>query len=249
MSPRFRFEVWGLAAIALLVAGACVPSGDDDDDAGAPAETQCLDEDMALPVTIDVERSATGEIETYDLEEYIKGVVLQEVGAGFPYEAIKAQSVAARTYAVQWVYEGKGPICDTTMCQVYSNDRNDVVDAAVEATRGLVLTYEGELVLAVYHASSGGRTEDVHDVWGGYLDYLVPVSCLENALCTGDCDDWYPVSAAPCDLDGSACCWGRNGHGVGMSQRGAQAMAGCGYLFDEILTNYYTGVALSEECG
>ncbi len=240
--------VTALAAFAALTV-ACLSGGgsDDDDDLGGE-NVGCLPSELAVPATIKVERVAQGIVQELDFEDYVKGVLPQEIGTSFPYEAVKAQAVAARTYALRWVMDGKGPICDTTMCQVYGDERYDVTDTAVEDTRGQVLAYDDDIVLAVFHASSGGRTEDVQDVWGGTLDYLVSVSCLENANCSGDCDDWYPVNAAPCTPGEGSCCYGRNGHGVGMSQRGAEAMATCGYLYGEILTHYYTDAQVGEDC-
>ncbi|MCC6157313.1 MAG: SpoIID/LytB domain-containing protein [Deltaproteobacteria bacterium] len=241
----------GLAALMSFAAMtiACVSDGggDDDDDLGGE-NVGCLPEELTVPETILVERVAQGIVQELDFEDYVKGVLPQEIGTSFPYEAIKAQAIAARTYALRWVLDGKGPICDTTLCQVYGDERYDVTDAAADDTAGQVLAYDDDIVLAVFHASSGGRTENVQDVWGSTLDYLVSVSCLENANCTGNCDDWYPVNQAPCTPGDGSCCYGRAGHGVGMSQRGAQAMATCGYLYSEILTHYYSDAQVGEDC-
>lgn len=126
---------------------------------------------------------------TMDLEEYITGVVLAEMPASFEEEALKAQAVVARTYAAR-AREGKSKheaavVCtDSACCQGYRS-RQAYFDAggepenlervrdAVLATRGLVLTYEGEMIEATYFSCSGGMTEDALAVWGTDVPYLV----------------------------------------------------------------------------
>lgn len=214
-------------------------TNDDDDD-----NYICLPDDISIPEWIEVERS-DGDIEVLELEDYVKGVVPQEIGYSFPDEAIKAQAIAARTYAIRWVTYRDEPICDTIWCQVYGEERYPNVDSLVDDTAGVVALYEDEIIEALYFASSGGYTQDAESVWGNYVDYLVAVPCLENALCTNQCDIWPETT---CNVEDTDCCYGRYGHGVGMSQRGAQAMAMCGYSHMEILTHYYTGIALAISC-
>ena len=221
--------------------GATVPPG-------LSGQFDCLPSGIDVPADVQVERSATGSVQTIALEDYVKGVLPKEIGTSFPVEAMKAQAVAARTYVASWVASGKGPICDTTQCQVYGDDRYDVTNQAVDATAGVIGIYGGEIIQAVFAASCGGHTENVEDVWGNYFAYLRAVSCIENEICTGDCTDWPSVSAPVCDSSEAGCCYGRNGHGVGMCQRGAQAMAECGYGANDILTHYYSGVTLAKPC-
>lgn len=206
----------------------------------------CVDYDCS---TIEVRRIATGEIQTLDFEEYLKGVLPRVVETGSHPEAVKAQAIAARSFALHWVLGGRGPICDTASCQVYGDTRYEFTDSAVEETRGIVAFYDGRVIQAPLHASSGGRTSSAEEAWGTSVGYLVAVPDLENAACTDDCDAWYPVDAEPCDDAAADCCYGRLGHGVGMSQRGAMAMADCGYLYEAILKHYYTGIELSRSCG
>jgi len=250
-----------IAILSASVFMGCAGTGDDDDDdsSSGPDQTlSCLPDDIYYPAQIEVEREATGKIETMDMEDYLKGVIIAEMGPGFPDEALQAQAIAARSYAIRWISNYGDAICDSTSCQVYVDDRDPVTDAAVEATRGVVAVYDSEIIEAVFFASSGGYTSGNEEVWGGDpIPYLAPVSDLENELCTDQCDDWPVESQTPCvcngsypctDAFGNVCCWGRNGHGVGLSQRGAQAMAECGYDSTEIIRHFYTGVELFRAC-
>lgn len=133
-----------------------------------------------------------GNVTVMELENYIRGVVLAEMPASFEPEALKAQAIVARTYALKRLEEGsrhpKGAVCtDHTCCQAYLSDRDyldqgrgdqsciDKIARAVEETRGQVLTYEGALIEATYFSCSGGRTEDAEAVWGTYVPYLQAV--------------------------------------------------------------------------
>ncbi len=209
----------------------------------------CLPDALDLPGVIEVEREELGYTENIAIEDYVKGVLYHEMGPSFPAEALKAQAVAIRSYAVSWMTTRNEPICDSTMCQVYGDERDDATDAAVDDTAGVVVVFDGQFAQTVYHASSGGFTENVKDVWGSdYATYLQSVPCLENAVCTADCDACPEEGDGVCDASEPGCCWGRNGHGVGMSQRGAQAMAQCGFDHHEILTHYYSGVSVATSC-
>ena len=112
-----------------------------------------------------------------ELEAYLYGVLKMEINPAWPAEAVKAQAVAARTLAVaslgRFAREGYD-IRDTTDFQVYGGVtfEDPRATAAVDATRGLVMTYRGQPILAVYHADSGGRTESSENVWGQAYPYL-----------------------------------------------------------------------------
>jgi stage II sporulation protein D len=124
-------------------------------------------------------------VNVLNLEEYLRGVVPLELGPlVYPeVEALKAQAVAARTYAVanRGQYEAEGfDICDTARCQVYGGleAEDPFSDRAVEETVGLILTHEGEPINALYTATCGGHTEDVENVFRQEdLPYLRGVSC------------------------------------------------------------------------
>lgn len=110
------------------------------------------------------------------LEDYVKGVLPYEISADWPAEAQKAQAVCARSFALgthKHTSEGYD-LCNTTNCQMYlgTNLATAASDAAVEATRGEYLTYNGELVIGYFFSSDGGATEDAVNVWGGDYPYL-----------------------------------------------------------------------------
>ena len=116
-------------------------------------------------------------INMVDTEDYLKGVVPEEMPHDWPAEALKAQSVAARTYALEnrKRHEGEGfDLCATTHCQQYLGSKVEKAAAskAIEATYGEVLTYQGKLINAFFHTDSGGMTEDSENVWGTKLPYL-----------------------------------------------------------------------------
>lgn len=118
------------------------------------------------------------------LEEYLRGVVPAELSPDvFPEkEALKAQAIAARTYAVKRMgeYAAEGfDICDTPACQVYRGVgvERELSDEAVRETAGQILTYEGEPVEALYTSTCGGRTEAVENVFSTPTPYLVSRAC------------------------------------------------------------------------
>lgn len=116
-----------------------------------------------------------------DLESYLWGVVSSEMGVGYPTEALKAQAVAARTYALKNIgrlaAEGYD-LDDTARCQVYGGyfSEDPRTTAAVDATTGQVLTCRGTLIDAVYSSTCGGFTESAETAWGYPVPYLSGVS-------------------------------------------------------------------------
>ncbi len=131
------------------------------------------------------------EIREMKLDDYLLGVLLQEMPASFEQEAKKAQAVVARTYALRThekaAKHDRGAVCtDHTCCQAYidpetyvtNGGSREAVDAAANAiadTHDLVLMYDGELIDATYFSCSGGRTEDAAAVWGADVPYLQSV--------------------------------------------------------------------------
>lgn len=116
------------------------------------------------------------------LEEYLYGVVGEEMGYDAPSEALKAQAVASRSYAVSSL--GKNPDYDLgadTLSQVYRGYTAEMkplaerVREAVDATRGQVIYYDGQIIPAYYHANAGGYTEASENVWSQALPFLQPV--------------------------------------------------------------------------
>ena len=266
-------------------------------------------------------RRQSGQTEQLSMADYLWGVVAAEMPASFQTEALKAQCVAARTYTLR---KGSGVtadhpeamVCDDiTCCQAYITREaagenwgtqaafyQEKIREAVCETDGLVLTYGGELIDAVFHSSSEGSTADAAQVWGASVPYLVPVDTPEgeevpnfrttvtvppdgfasairsihpSATFGEDPAAWFgaatytaagAVDVLPAggvavtgleyralfglrsarfslsaDREGVTFHVTGYGHGVGMSQYGANALAGQGKGFREILTHYYTG--------
>lgn len=115
-----------------------------------------------------------------EMDHYLYGLVPREMPASFPMEALKAQAIAARTYANhnrgKHISDGFN-LCDTTHCQVYQGygHESPSTNLAVDQTKGLLAYYNGELIDAQYHSSSSGITEDSVNVWGGERAYLKSV--------------------------------------------------------------------------
>lgn len=111
------------------------------------------------------------------VDDYLRSVVPEEMPVDWPAEAIKAQSVAARSFALasrgRHASEGYD-LCTTTHCQLYTGTaaEKSVSNAAIKATRGEVLTYGGKPIEALFHTDSGGMTENSEDVWGSHVPYL-----------------------------------------------------------------------------
>ncbi|MDD4264523.1 MAG: SpoIID/LytB domain-containing protein, partial [Firmicutes bacterium] len=121
-------------------------------------------------------------INILDLEKYLYGVVPYEIEADAPLEAIKAQAVAARTYAYRnigsSIYQKWGfDMVDTVSSQVYKgfDGERASTNKAVDETKGKKMIYNGKLAQVFYFASSGGMTANVKEVWGGEIEYLLSV--------------------------------------------------------------------------
>lgn len=116
-------------------------------------------------------------INQLDVESYLRGVVPREMPVSWHMEALKAQAVSARTYALRSMgrHGSEGyDLCCGQHCQVYggADAEFDRTDEAVETTRGRVLTYQGQLAQTFYHATNGGHTEAPENVWANSLPYL-----------------------------------------------------------------------------
>jgi len=265
---------------------------------------------------IRLQKSASGGmdvINVLDVEEYLYGVVPKEMSPLWHQEALKAQAIAARTYALDQKeknkYRGHDIIAATTF-QVYGGAGVESArsNQAVDETKGMVLLYDGQLALAYFHANSGGMTEDAKRVWSADVPYLKTVrddysikapNCLwtltlsfdkirkalsNKGLDIGSIERIVPVEVSPSGrvmkikifhggkeaiLNGNDFrtkidptlikstlftitkegdeiqLEGRGyGHGVGMSQWGANVMASEGYSYDDILKHYYHGVEI-----
>ncbi|MBC7258047.1 MAG: SpoIID/LytB domain-containing protein [Chloroflexi bacterium] len=180
----------------------------------------------SVPATVSV-LLEDGSTVTMELEDYVKGCVPRELPASSPMEALKAQAIAARTFAARAVQQprhGATAVCTTSHCQNWSPKHSARSDKAVDETRGIVLTFGDELIGAYYFAHCDGHTRNSEEVWRAALPYCRSVPCICGNV------KMY-------------------GHGVGMCQEGAIRMAQQGALAHEILTHYYRSVRVQRADG
>jgi len=165
-------------------------------------------------------------INNVNIEDYIKGVVPSEMPSKWAYEAHKAQAIAARSYALANLGKraSRGfDLKDTPEDQAYGGASAEAsqTNSAVEETKGIVLIYDLKIIPAYYSASAGGQTCSSSAVWTKNLPYLQSVPSY---------DDNFK----------------KNGHGVGMSQHGANNLAKNGYNAYQILQYFYKGVQFAK---
>ena len=130
-----------------------------------------------ITLQLSTRQSGVTVINTIGIEQYLYGIVGREISPDWPLEAIKAQAVAARSYALHNLKKHRNDgydVCATTDCQVYSGIDSEAERStkAVNDTRGLVLRFDGQVIPAFFHSSSGGFTENSENVWGTALPYI-----------------------------------------------------------------------------
>ncbi|MEQ2444093.1 stage II sporulation protein D [Pseudoflavonifractor sp. CLA-AP-H29] len=289
-----------------------------------PAEGAGADETVSIRVKL-----SDGTVTEMTMGDYLWRVVAAEMPASFEPEALKAQAVAARTYAAAKMAAGEenhpdADVCtDISCCQSYITPQQaadnwgesaaayeEKISRAVADTDGVIATYGGQPIQAVFFSSAAGRTADAVEVWGNDVPYLTSVESPEGeevpnyhstvtvpleefrtsllaqvsgADLSGDPSGWFgtpvlasnggvvtiPVGGAEVtgatlralfglrstvftvQADSTAVTFSVTGygHGVGMSQYGANAMAKEGKSYQEILKWYYTGVELEQMTG
>lgn len=255
---------------------------------------------------------SNGSVINLNMTDYLIGVVSSEMPASFNLEALKVQSVLARTYALKAKQTGK-KLTDTVSTQSYIdidqmknkwgnsfNTYYNKIKNAVENTNGEYLSYNGNYIEALYHSTNNGKTESSLDVFGNYYPYLISVSSeydknassylrtinmpldtisnklglslnndsVINILSYTDGGNIKEINingnnfsgkkvrellglrSADFDIsisDNNANITTRGyGHGVGMSQYGANGMANAGYGYKDILSHYYPGTTLTK---
>lgn len=153
---------------------------------GNGPSVQSVDEKSALQIggSLQVVRRGKGllVVNQVDLEEYVKGVVPSEVNSAWHPEMLKAQAVAARTYALyQHMLSASRDydVAASIQDQVYRGRHglDARVEQAVESTRGLVITHQGAPIYAAFSSTAAGITEDAMVVWSKDLPYLKGVEC------------------------------------------------------------------------
>jgi len=116
-------------------------------------------------------------INIVSVDEYLYSVVPSEMPSNWPKEALKAQAVVSRNYAISQISASKHndyDLCDSVHCQVYKGieNENDRSTSAVKETDGIMAYYDGEIINAVFHSSSGGYTDNSENVWSKSVPYL-----------------------------------------------------------------------------
>lgn len=169
-----------------------------------------------------------GSVRTMPLEAYLRAVVPAEMPVNWPAEALKAQTIAARSYAqyaIEHPRHNNADICtNPAHCQAYDPAKIHAnTDAAIQATQNIVALYNGKTVNGIFSANCGGHTLNNEDVFTGGS----PVPYLRGV---------------PCPATGQ-----KRGHGVGFCQHGARVFAEQGYTFEQIIRHYYSGTTLSHQ--
>jgi stage II sporulation protein D len=138
-------------------------------------------------VPTDSDAASLNVVDAVPVDQYVKGVIPNESPASWPQAALRAQAVAARSYALSVQVSGNGfDLYDDTSSQVYKGLASETAatNQAAEATRGQVLTYGGEIAEAYFSACSGGHTESVQNVFfGAPVPYLVGVEDPYDYYC------------------------------------------------------------------
>lgn len=189
---------------------------------------------------------------TYTLEEYVAGVVSHEVGEGWPDEALKAQAIAARTFALKYTNNCTKSIGNSTNAQTFSPTDNERLINAAKETAGMVLTYDNDIFSSEYASWWGSNSSSSCGSYNSCSNgqcsidlYKLPnkekwtFSMPQNYFAWGEVTDSFQMN------DGSIHALG--GHCRGMSQFGAKYLAlGEHYSYDKILNTFYSpGVELA----
>lgn len=135
----------------------------------------------SMPV---IKVSHKGQIESMGLETYVASVLAGEVSPSWPIEALKAQAIASRTFALKRMKERKGRsyhVENSYMDQVFRHMPDKIFVEAVRETAGLVLSFNGELAESSFHSTCGGHTANAKETWGQAYSYLEGVPC---SFCT-----------------------------------------------------------------
>ena len=266
-------------------------------------------EDVKEEIKLALKDTSTGEIKNIELEDYIVGVVAGEMPASFNEEALKAQAIASRTYAMYKMKNSNGTydlVTDKTN-QVYITEEKmkslwqenfdyyfEKIKKAVYDTKDLIMTYNGNVILSMYFARSNGKTEDAILVFGSNEEYLKSVESPEKSLISEvtisknefckklniSCDainisnvlkssssrinslningktfkgteirTLFDLKSTDFDItiDSEIKFVTKGyGHGVGMSQYGANKLAQNGKNYEEILKHYYQNINIEK---
>lgn len=156
---------------------------------------QVQDKKYRGDIEVNINKSLLKVINIVEIEKYLYGVLKKEISPEWPAEVLKAQAIAARTFALsnmnKFISQGFN-VCATTSSQEYGGVfcEHPATNRAINDTMGMVATYEGQPINAVYHSDSGGCTENCEDVWGGYVPYLRSVASEYEAIVSPPNHQW-----------------------------------------------------------
>jgi stage II sporulation protein D len=145
-------------------------------------------------LTVSSDKKVVQVVDRLALETYLKGVVPAEMPSSWPPEALKAQAIAARSYALANLTKGRAfDLYGDTRDQVYGGTKvaNAATDAAVDATKGQVVLYNGKVADTLFFSTSGGRTASAAESLGVAVPYLVPVADPYDTA--SPYHDWGPM--------------------------------------------------------
>lgn len=272
--------------------------------------TKSINNKTSSSLTVTIYRN-NGKIINLDLEEYIIGVIGAEMPASFDLEALKAQAVVSRTYALKTIQSGK-KLTDNESTQTYKDNKElqtmwgnsyntyyNKIKNAVTSTKGMYISYNNEYIDALFHSTSNGYTEDASNVWKNSFPYLksvespwdknaspysktttftydeaskilgfeitkdTPIEILSkttsnriasikigNKTYTGaELRSLLKLRSTDFNIilkDNIKITTKGYGHGVGMSQYGANGMANVGYSYSQIIKHYYQGISINK---
>lgn len=206
---RWISLICACALITLTLTGCSTAGASVRGTPNATARTNADDDKPKLPEDIQLANgvpqikvydASSESVQDMDLEDYLTGVLAGEMKNDWPMEALKAQAILARTYTLKFIstkdskYEGADISTDVSEAQAYNVDAvNDRIREAVDSTRGLVMSDDGQLTHAWFHAHSGGMTElpsIALDYTEGDPDYLEPVHVQEADKAPEDVKSW-----------------------------------------------------------
>ena len=190
-------------SVTCIVLAACRSTAETEPPAAAPDSTPAVQGSVIVPRLPDglvmeeglpvltVYNTSSESLDEMDIERYVMGVLAGEMRSDWPMEALKAQAILARTFVLKFIdekksrYDGADISTDITEAQAYDAEKvNDRIERAVNETRGEVLSVDGELPYAWFHAHAGGMTE----LPTLALDYNQPDPAYTQVIASPDSD-------------------------------------------------------------
>lgn len=198
-------KILGLTALILGIPTLAILIPKQDDSSAVASETQSATQQVKNTIpTFQLLNHKTGKVSEISQSDYVKGVVAAEMPISFEPEALKAQAVAAHTYALRRYYQqrktpspdlkGAQLSTDPSICQAFVSQEElkqrwgdayetnwNKISQAVDEVIEQIITYDNQPIVAAYHSLSGGTTEAAKSVWGQDVPYLQPVDSSTDA--------------------------------------------------------------------